>query len=163
MNPVNPKVQRRLTKANLDFRVAISPFALQKGDRGYHRCNNQDVGYSMRQHVSHDCFRIFGEGVTLDQLPHLLFQSSMAAQKAYTATLQPPHTRVLKRRVLGVGVGGRGNSSGVICELAEIIWISYGRLTGARIIDLQPRADLVFLPNIIIVVEKVGWSMYAAD
>ena len=51
----------------------------------------------------------------------------------------------------------------VICELAGVIRISYGWLTCARIIDLQPGAYLVFVPNIIIVVEEISWSMHAAD
>src|ERR1700739_1582616 len=53
--------------------------------------------------------------------------------------------------------------SGVIRELAQIIWISHGRLAGARIIDLEPRADPVFFPDIIVVGEEVGWSMQAAN
>src|ERR1700722_19086852 len=87
----------------------------------------------------------------------------MAAQKAYTATFQPLHARVLKRRCLGARVRDRRNMSGVICEFAQIIWISHGRLAGDRIIDLQPRPDPVFFPNIIIVIEEIGWSMHAAD
>ena len=50
----------------LDLHVAISPFALQKSDCRYHRRNNKDAGYSMRQHVSYDCFRVFGESVILN-------------------------------------------------------------------------------------------------
>src|ERR1700751_6369717 len=87
----------------------------------------------------------------------------MAAQKPYTATFQTLHTRVLQWRGLRVRVRARCNMSGVICELAEIIWISHGRLTGARIIDLQPCADPVFLPNIIIVGEEISGPMQAAD
>jgi hypothetical protein len=56
----------------LDHHVAISAFALQKSDGRHHRHNNQDVGHSMRQHVSYDCFWGFGESVMFDQLPYLL-------------------------------------------------------------------------------------------
>src|ERR1700745_3303379 len=87
----------------------------------------------------------------------------MAAQKTYTATLKSLYARVLKRRGFGVGVRARCNMGGVSCELAEIIRISYGRLASVRIVDLQPRADPVFFPNIIIIVEEVGWSVHAAD
>src|SRR5580698_10796749 len=87
----------------------------------------------------------------------------MAAQKAYTATLQPLHAPVLKRRVLGARIHGRCNMSGILCELAEVIRISYSRLAGLRIVNLQPGADLVLVPDIIVVAEKIGLSMHAAD
>src|ERR1700743_2385762 len=87
----------------------------------------------------------------------------MAAQKAHAATLQPLHARVLKRRVLSAGVHGRCNASGILCELAGIIRISYGRLTGLRIVNLQPGANPVLVPDIIVVAEKIGLSMHAAD
>src|ERR1700724_2410189 len=56
----------------LDHHIAISSLALQKSDCRYHRRNNQDVRYCMRQHVSYDGFRGFGECVMPDQLPYLL-------------------------------------------------------------------------------------------
>jgi hypothetical protein len=70
--PANPRLWAKSCPSKLDHHVAISPFTLQKSDCRYHRRNNQHVGYSVRQHVSYDCFWIFGEAVMLDQLPYLL-------------------------------------------------------------------------------------------
>src|ERR1700733_6220293 len=87
----------------------------------------------------------------------------MAAQKAHAAALQSLHTRVLKRRSLGVGVGLCCNASGNVCELAEVMRVSHGRFTGSRVADPKPRADLVLAPNIIIGVKEIGWAGQGAE
>ena len=87
----------------------------------------------------------------------------MAAQKSVHRDVSAPACSRLEAEMPRRWVRARCNISGVICELAEIIRISHGRLTGARIIDLQPGADPVFVPNIIIAVEEIGWSIHAAD
>lgn len=147
----------------LDDCVAISAFALQESYGRHHGGDDQSGGDGVREHVSDDCFWCFREAGVFDQLAHLQFQGSMAAQEAHTAAFEALHARILKRTGFVARVSGRGNMRGVVRELAEIIWISHGRLAGERIVDLEPGADLVFFPDIIVVVEEIGRSVHAAD
>src|SRR5579872_6923139 len=92
-----------------------------------------------------------------DEDPYLFFQGGMATQKLSPSRLQDLHARVL---IDGVPIV-RTFGSGLLLEpnLALVERVFNGRLSVCRVSHFQPFADLVLLPDVVVVVEHVGGTV----
>ncbi|ACO31999.1 hypothetical protein ACP_2405 [Acidobacterium capsulatum ATCC 51196] len=135
-----------------DGDVAVAAFGLQQRDGGHLGGDGQDAGIDMGQPVFGDLFRLLAEVAQFDELAGLLLDGGVAAEKVDAAMLEGLNAGVLVERIGAVGTAG-----GVLeTVLAGIEDVAFGRLAGFRVGDLEPFADLVLLPDVVIHVEHVG-------
>jgi len=88
---------------------------------------------------------------------HLFFQGGVAAQKLYASCLQGLHACVL---IDGIGVVGIfGSRFRLQPALTSIEGVLHRGLSDCRVGYVQPLADFVLVPDIVVVVQQVGGAV----
>lgn len=144
-----------------DLQIAVVADGLKHGDRADDAGDDDDSGDGVREHLMDDLFGLRGQVETLDEDARLEFGGHVATEKGDAARLQSLDAGVHLGRAGIAGVGGgvmeRGPGWAGVKEVADC------GLAGLRVVEFEPFADLVLLPDEIVVVHQIGSAMERGD